>query len=295
MDNRTRIDTAEVALLEYNLALKRLEIWQHLQFILIKQKYLKGSIDERLVWLHKIPVLRALCQYIGDRDSPLQVNEAVNQHELYAKGWFSKTDVFIKDVESLVGKLPHTSQYTCMRKDVAAKDFARIQEKNAVIQLSDERYKEVAYSLANKKVEILFHLGTLNLNIIYDKGNVEEKEVWNQKTAVISALLKFMEDRNIGALNKAINEHPLYDKGWFSKTDVYVKDVMNLISQLPQKRNVMTNTGQNFYPPVPKLTEEERQRKSKEQNKQMDDMLKDAQRLKEGLTIVNTKLNSQRF
>ena len=66
--SRIIINNNEKMMHEYNLALKRLEIWQHLESLKINLDFNKGTTEEKNIWCDKTPVLQATLNYLNGGD-----------------------------------------------------------------------------------------------------------------------------------------------------------------------------------------------------------------------------------
>jgi hypothetical protein len=262
----------------FEISRKELEIWQHLKFLQINNLFGKGTAEEEEIWTAKIKVLQELLAFITNKNVE-KLNAVISQNQLYTKGWFSKTDVFVKDVMGLVSKCYKLKSISRLTAANQFRDI-RLQESLAFKrpETYTEMYKEVGYSLQQKKVEINGHIANLKLNLLYNKGDVDECTIWHHKIGALEALLTFIEDRDIGALNAELQQAAWYNKGWFSKTDVFVKDVKNLVSQLPRENPVMTKSSQRLFDQDAQMKKpvrswDELERAKQQQNEELDGIL----------------------
>jgi len=232
-------ENKEQQMREYNLFSKRLEIWQHYEFLKINIQFRQGIVKERCIWQQKVKVLNALLTVINEQfseQSMIVYGNVASDNQFAGEGLFSKTRAFYFDVVKLQKEISGVDSLRKKYTDGYFQDIQeRLSEKNnfSCNHQDASEHKEIKYLLAQKKVEILYHLGNLQLNEMY-KGNLDEKRVWREKIAVLSALIKYMNNGDIDSLNSAIELNSLYSKGWFSKTDVYVKEVKELMGRLPK-------------------------------------------------------------
>jgi len=221
------------SLLQYNLFLKRLEIWQHSEFLKIKIQFKKGTREDREMWQQKTAALDRLLSYVlgENRYYYKPYNDFLSQYPLVTQGWFSKT----RSLGSELVDFLRATNDTFLKRQVN-ENFEGIKELSSKDNFFDQdnqaEHNEVRYLLSQKKLEILHHLGTLQLNEKYDKGDQDEKMIWRDKIKVLKALVNYMHTGDVRPLNIEISLNPLYSKGWFSKTDKYIEEVKELVSRL---------------------------------------------------------------
>lgn len=301
---RTKYDDAYINELEYKLKQKKWQVWHHSESLKLNVAFEKGNADEIRVWKQKIPVLDALLTYIDDRDDH-KLSNVISQNFLYyAKGFFSRrTANEVDEVKYLVTEHQKAKRLSLPKVLLQAKtqevgkDTEHAISTNAVI-------KEIQYKLAQKKLDVKRHLENLKLNVEMksETASVDEMKIWNQKIRVLEMLLGYADNGNEKGLDEVIKANPLYNKGWFSTTDKEVDEIKELVKQLnkenrkeiarleleSQNQNQNNHSDRLFQPRVeekklkkPRYTAEERKLKIELQEKTMEQMLEESERLRQ--------------